>query len=165
MTSTPAYSEAQFARFYEETYASIWRLARRVCGDEEEAADVCQQAYLAVYGYWSRGRLREEPRHLLYRVAKLRAIDSFRASRRRKRLLGILPTRPSIDPAAVNTVELALAELPRKDASLLLLQAVTGLSYEELARVEQQTVSAVKSRLYRIRRELARRHRALNEQS
>ena len=163
-TPTPAYSEAHFARFYEETYASIWRLARRVCGDEEEAADVCQQAYLAVYGYWSRGRLREEPRHLLYRVAKLRAIDSFRASRRRTRLLGILPTRPSVDPAAVNTVELALAELPRKDASLLLLQAVTGLSYEELAQVEQQTVPAVKSRLYRIRRELARRHRALNEQ-
>lgn len=98
-------------------------------------------------------------------MAKLRAIDSFRASRRRTRLLGVLPTRPSIDPAAVNTVELALAELPRKDAALLLLQAVTGLSYEELAQVEQQTVSAVKSRLYRIRRELARRHRALNELS
>ena len=135
MIPTPAYSEAHFARFYEETYASIWRLARRVCGDEEEAADVCQQAYLAVSGYWSGGRLREEPRHLLYRVAKFRAIDSLRASRRRTRLLGILPTRPSIDPAAVNTVELALAELPRKDASLLLLQAVTGLSYEELAQV------------------------------
>lgn len=36
----------------------------------------------------------------------------------RTRLLGVLPARPSVDPAAVNTVELALAELPRKDASL-----------------------------------------------
>lgn len=162
---TPEYTEAGFARFYEETYAAIWRLARRVCGDEEDAADVCQQAYLTVYGYWSRGQLREDPRHLLFRAAKLRAIDSFRSRRRRTRLLGVLPIGPSVDPTAVNTVEIALGELPRKDASLLLLQAVAGLSYEELAGIEQQTVAAVKSRLYRIRRELARRHRALSERS
>jgi RNA polymerase sigma-70 factor (ECF subfamily) len=159
--ATPSYTEARFARFYEETYATLWRLARRVCGDEEDAADVCQQAYVAVYGYWSRGELREEPRHLLFRVAKLRAIDALRSSHRRTRLLGVLPIGPSVDPTAVNTVEIALAELPRKDASLLLLQAVAGLTYEELARIEQQSVAAVKSRLYRIRRELAKRHRAL----
>ena len=159
----PSYTEARFARFYEETYATLWRLARRVCGDEEDAADVCQQAYVAVYGYWSKGKLREEPRHLLFRAAKLRAIDSLRSRRRQTRLLGVLPIGPSVDPTAVNTVEIALAELPRKDASLLLLQAVAGLSYVELAGIEQQTIAAVKSRLFRIRRELARRHRALSD--
>lgn len=161
-TPLPEYSEAHFARFYEETHAALWRLARRVCGGEEDAADTCQQAYVTVFDYWSRGQLREEPRRLLFRVAKLRAIDSLRARTRRRRLLGVLPLGPSVDPTEVSTIEVALAELPRKDASLLLLQAVAGLTYAELAGIEQQSVAAVKSRLYRIRRELARRHRLLS---
>ena len=164
-TAPPEYSEARFARFYEETYAMLWRLARRASGDEQDAADICQQAYITVYDYWRHGRLRDEPRRLLFRVAKLRAIDTLRARSRQKRLLGVLPLGPSIDPTEVNIVEVALAELPRKDASLLLLQAVAGLTYVELAGIEQQSVAAVKSRLYRIRRELARRYRILSESS
>lgn len=158
----PEYSEARFARFYEETHGALWRLARRVCGDEEDAADICQQAYVIVFDYWNRGRLREEPQRLLFRVAKLRAIDSLRARSRRRRLLGLLPLGPSVDPTEVSSIDVALAELPRKDASLLLLKAVAGLTYEELAGIEQQSVAALKSRLYRIRRELARRHRFLS---
>lgn len=160
----PEYSEARFARFYEETHATLWRLARRVCGDEDDAADVCQQAYVTVFGFWSGGRLREDPSHLLFRVAKLRAVDALRSRARRRRLLAVIPIGPSIDPTAVSVVEVALAQLPREDASLLLLQSVAGFTYEELARIERQSVPAVKSRLYRIRRELARRHRALGEE-
>ena len=45
----------------------------------------------------------------------------------------------------------ALAGLPRQDRELLLLVAWAGLSYEESAQALGLTVSAVKSRLHRIR--------------
>lgn len=51
----------------------------------------------------------------------------------------------------------ALRHLRREDASLLLLRAAVGFSYEELAAVTRQSVPAVRSRLYRARRELAER--------
>jgi RNA polymerase sigma factor (sigma-70 family) len=44
-----------------------------------------------------------------------------------------------------------LTALPRQDRELLLLVAWAGLSYEESARALGLTVSAVKSRLHRIR--------------
>jgi DNA-directed RNA polymerase specialized sigma24 family protein len=43
----PPYSEAAFEAFHNETFQAVWTMARRLCGDESEAQDVAQIAYLA----------------------------------------------------------------------------------------------------------------------
>ncbi len=55
-------------------------------------------------------------------------------------------------------LERALRRLRPEDAALLVTQAIVGMSYEELAAMQRTSVSAVRSRLYRIRRELTRRY-------
>lgn len=153
------FSERAFEALHDETFASLWSFARRICRDKGEAHDVCQKAYLAVWWKWREGRLREHPRRLLYAAARNAALDAIRSSKRRIRLMSALP---NVDPSAEWLgVDLrdALARLRPQDRVLVLLQAAVGLTYEELAGVEHQTVPAIRSRLHRARMQL-RRHLA-----
>lgn len=149
------FSERAFEEFHADTFEPVWRLARRICRDEAEAHDVCQNGYVVVYRYWRSGRLREAPRRLLYRVIQRAAVDVIRARTRRQRLQRALPSPNVMGPWIGAEIRDALERLKPEDASLLLLQAAIGLSYEELAAVTKQTIPAVRSRLYRARRDLA----------
>jgi RNA polymerase sigma-70 factor (ECF subfamily) len=135
----------------------VWSIARRAARDDGEADDVVQKAYLALYRYWSKGELREPPSHLLYRVAKRGAIDLIRSRQRAIRLFERLPRPASVDDVT-GPLDRALRRLRPDDAALVLMQAAGGFSYEELAAIEQKSVGAIRSRLFRARRELARRY-------
>ena len=151
------FSERAFEDLYRDTFPIVWAIARRAARTDEEAEDVAQRAYLAVFDYWSKGRLREDPSHLLYRVAKRGAIDVMRARSRRLRLFERLPKGPESDVVG-GPLGRALRRLRPQEASLLMLQAAGGFSYEELARIEHASVSAIRSRLHRARRALAKHY-------
>ena len=157
--SRDVFSERAFEDLYRDTFATVWAIARRAAPTDEEAEDICQRAYLAVFDYWSRGALREDPRHLLYRVAKRGAIDALRARGRRLRLFAALPKGPQSDVVG-GPLGRALKRLRAEDASLVLLQAAGGFSYEELAAIEKASVAAIRSRLHRARRALAKHYEA-----
>lgn len=151
------FTESGFRQLYDETLAEALRVARGICGNDEDAKEACQDAYVAVSRYWSSGRLREPPRRLLFRVLQRSALDVLRARLRHERRSS--RAGPAAPPGAVRgPLERALRRLPHEDAALLMTQAVVGLSYEELARTQRTSVSAVRSRLFRVRRELARRY-------
>ena len=154
--SRDVFSERAFEDLYHATFASVWGIARRVARSDEEAEDVCQTAYLVVFRYWSTGALREPPAHLLYRVAKRGAIDVLRSRQRRFRLFDALVQNTPEEDVVGGPLGRALRRLRPEDATLILLQSAAGLTYEEMARVEDTTVGAVRSRLFRARRELAR---------
>jgi RNA polymerase sigma-70 factor (ECF subfamily) len=151
------FSERAFEDLYRDTFGSVWSIARRAARDDMEADDVAQLAYLAVYRYWSKGELREPPAHLLYRVAKRGAIDLLRGHRRSLRLFARLP-RPAPVQDVAGPLDRALRRLRPADAALVLMQAAAGFSYEELAAIEGKSVSSIRSRLFRARRELARHY-------
>ena len=148
-----AFSEAAFEALHAETFQAVWTMARRLCGDDSEAQDVAQIAYLGVYRYWRDGRLREPPRHLLFRVAQRAAIDVLRSRSRRQRLFQALPKDPDAGWVEGELRE-ALRRLKPKDATLLMLQAAGGFSYEELAAIQGQSVGSIRSRLFRARTQL-----------
>lgn len=151
------FSERAFEDLYRDTFATVWAIARRAARTDEEAEDVAQKAYLAVFDYWRRGALREDPRHLLFRVAKRGAIDLLRARQRRLRLFAKLPKDRETDVVG-GPLGRALKRLRPDDAALVMLQAAGGFSYEELARIERATVPAIRSRLHRARQALAKHY-------
>ena len=152
------FSEPAFEDCYRDTFGTVWAIARRVASDDGEADDVVQRAYLALYRYWSKGDLREPPSHLLFRVAKRGAIDVLRRRRRAIRLFARLPRPSAVEGDVSGPLGRALRRLRPEDATLVLLHAAGGFSYEELAAIEQRSVAAIRSRLFRARRELARRY-------
>ena len=149
------FTEAAFERLHAETFPAVWAMARRICRDESEAQDIAQVAYLGVYRYWRDGKLREAPRRLLFRIAQRAAVDVLRGRARRERLFAALPKQGASDWPE-RDLEDALRSLKPEDATLVLLQAAVGLTYEELAAVQHQSVGAVRSRLYRARAQLRR---------
>lgn len=151
------FSERAFEDLYRDTFAIVWAIARRAARSDMEAEDVVQKAYLAVFDYWRRGALREDPRHLLYRVAKRGAVDLLRARGRTLLLFARLPKEPEVDVVG-GPLGRALKRLRPDDAALVMLQAAGGFSYEELARIERTSVAAIRSRLHRARRALARHY-------
>lgn len=151
------FSEGAFEDLYHDTFPIVWAIARRAARSDEEAEDVAQKAYLAVFQYWKRGALREDPSHLLYRVAKRGAIDLLRARGRGLRLFARLPKEPETDVVG-GPLGRALKRLSADDAALVMLQGAGGFTYEELARIEKKSVAAIRSRLHRARRALAKHY-------
>ena len=109
---------------------------------------------MALAHYWAGGRLRELPRHLFFRVLQRSAIDALRSRLRRERRRGTGDPAFTLRPTR-GALERALRRLRQEDAALVVMQAVMGMSYEELATVERSSINAIRSRLFRIRRRLA----------
>ncbi len=61
-------------------------------------------------------------------------------------------------PLVRGPLERALQRLRHEDAALLVMQSVVGMTYEELAKLQRISVGAIRARLFRARRELARRY-------
>ena len=152
----PRFSEEVFRRLYDETLEETLRVARGICGSDEDAKEACQDAYAALAQYWSSGGLRESPRRLLFRALQRSAIDALRARLRRERRVGV--SAPTAMLSVRGPLERALRRLRHEDAALLVMQSVVGMTYEELAQVQRTSVSAIRARLFRARGELARRY-------
>lgn len=152
----PSFSEEGFRRLYDETVNEMLRVARGICGSDEDAKEACQDAYVALARYWSSGGLREPPRRLLFRALQRSAVDALRARLRRERRAGV--SGPAVTLTVRGPLERALRHLRHEDAALLVMQSVVGMTYEELAQVQRTSVGAIRARLFRARRELARRY-------
>jgi RNA polymerase sigma-70 factor (ECF subfamily) len=101
----------------------------------------------------------------LRRVAVNAVIDHWRKDEARQRQMQALREHPVarhvVKPSArmesqeaLDTVQAALDALPAKLRSVLLLRTMEELSYEELAGLLAISPNAVRSRLFRARREL-----------
>jgi RNA polymerase sigma-70 factor (ECF subfamily) len=139
-----------------------------LCGDPDEAKDLLQETFLLA---WRRiGRCDpERPLHpWLLALARRRFLDSRRkregrgsAPRRFSELSPDLPTQ-EIAPDEAAEIEVrysqlwqALDRLPPAQRELLVLKDITGLPYDEIARMLGVPRGTVASRVYYARRELA----------
>lgn len=128
------------------------------------AEDVTAETFLAAFSARARFDLAvSSARPWLYGIAVRQIGKHRRAEGRRVRQLRLTPVdRPAEDfgdrsAERVTASQLGprlaavLAALPRADRELLLLIAWAGLSYDEAATSLGTTVSAIKSRLHRVR--------------
>jgi RNA polymerase sigma-70 factor (ECF subfamily) len=152
-----------FAAIFDRHAREILRYACARLGPEL-ADDVTAEVFLAAFRHRDRYDItRPDARPWLYGIA-VRQIGKHRRARAR-RLTALRAAPPELvtedfGPRAVERVTAeqlrprlaaVLSGLPRQDRELLLLVAWAGLSYEESAQALGLTVSAVKSRLHRIR--------------
>jgi len=152
-----------FAAIFDRHAAEILRYVHARLGPDL-AEDATAETFLAAFRHRDRyDTTRPDARPWLYGIAVRQIGRHRRASARQLRLLRSAPAElvaEDFGPRAAERVTAerlrprlaaALAGLPRQDRELLLLVAWAGLSYEESAQALGLTVSAVKSRLHRIR--------------
>ncbi len=156
-----------FTPLVESYHARVFNLCYRILGNRMEAEDAAQETFLRAY----RAIRRYDPTRpfatWLLTIATRYCIDQLR--RRRLPLLSIdAQPRPEVQDPGPNPatafdraehareIQVLLQALQPVDRAAVVMRYWYEFSYEEIAGVLKLSVSAVKSRLHRARRELAR---------
>lgn len=145
-----------FRTLYQRYSADVFRFALYLSGDRSDAEDITSETF--VRAWTSSARIRTETvKGYLFTIARNLYLRGLRRSRRNVGLQRpIADTAP--DPLAVaeqkaqfRAVLGRLRELPEADRSAVLLRAVEGLTYEEIARALGISLAAVKTKIHRAR--------------
>jgi RNA polymerase sigma-70 factor (ECF subfamily) len=158
-----------FGRLIEAYQGPVYNLAYRMLANSGEAEEAAQEAFIRAYT-----RLNSyDPAHKfstwLLSITSNYCIDQIR--KRRAVLLSLdepLAPHPALHsdsnkgPEAQflaqereDLVQSLLNELPAEYRQAVVLRYWYDMSYEEIAEIQETSVSAVKSRLFRARRQLA----------
>jgi RNA polymerase sigma-70 factor (ECF subfamily) len=137
--------QAEFDVLFLSHYQSVYRVLYRIVGSSDEAEDLAQETFLRLYRQRFAGDREHYVRAWLFRVATNLAYNALRGRRHleQRETVATLREPPGadqeMDPVrwaerseARQEVRRALAELPARQAQLLLLRHA-GLSYRELA--------------------------------
>ena len=152
----------------------IFALAYRVLGREEDARDVCQETFLRAFRALKGFKGQSKFSSWLYRIALNLCRDWIRRERRSSMVTQL---DADTEPAAVNgAVETAEEQVVRRDLGRVITRAMTalseqqrttivlkeyhGLTFQEIADLQECPLSTVKTRLYQglsvLRRQLQR---------
>ena len=141
-------------------YDRVYRVCRRLCHNEADAADAAQDTLLAVTRRIDRFDGRSAYTTWLYRVTTNTCLDELRRRSRRPVPTEYLPEGPpGVDPSDRVDQRLlldhALAGLPDDFRVPVVLRDVAGLDYAEIAAVLDIAPGTVRSRIARGRSRLA----------
>jgi RNA polymerase sigma-70 factor (ECF subfamily) len=147
--------------FYDRYGGLVYAVCLRILRDGGDAEEVLQEVFFEV---WRRGDrfdpARGNPRVYLVHLARSRALDRLRRSRRREELgrrgLAVpepddLPPEPALDAAIASEerrrMRLALRALPESQRKAVMLAFFDGLSHSEIARELDTPLGTVKTRI------------------
>jgi len=148
-----------FQQIVDATSQKLVRLGARIMGNQADAEDVVQEAYVKAYRALTAGEFdrRSSTNTWLYRIVVNGAIDAKR-SRKRRAEASDEQVDPGWDGAARAEARVALSELddwlaalPPEQRVALVLQSMEGLNNAEIAHIMGVSEGAVEQRLVRAR--------------
>ncbi len=169
-----------FEEIFQHYGSMVFNLTFRILGDREEALDVSQEVFFAIYRKLQRFRGESSLKTWIYRIAINRASNRCRWWNRLRRRgtvsldehlskgdsrtisealasAGNTPEEALLLREKRNEIEHTLQCLPVQQRVAVIMRDVQGLSYEEIAGLLQVSLGTVKSRIARGREELKRR--------
>ena len=150
----------------------VYRVVIRIVGNEQDAWDVAQEAFLRAYQSLGQFDGRSAFSTWLYRIAHNVAIDMLRKRKNGRELPleglndsdegpavqhedpGPSPEEQALQRERRGKIREALCDLPEDYRLMVILRDLEGLSYLEIARQEGLAVGTVKSRVSRGRAQL-----------
>ncbi len=161
--------EQAFAQFVSLHTAPVYRFLRRMVNSSEDAEDLTQETFYAVYKHRHTLRPDAEALPYLYTIARRKAVSLFRWRSVRQILMPLADTHANL-PADTESpvhalqqsreeevVNKALAALPSTQRAALILRFFENLTYPEIAEVLNKPEGTVKSLVFRGEKELRRR--------
>lgn len=167
-----------FEEVVERYHGRVFQLAYRYLGDYDEACDLTQDTFVRAYAAWNEFRGEAQIYTWLYRIAINLCHNQQKKLQRRRRVEwmsldsapdheaakgsartasrevadeGPLPLQLLESDELRRRLHQALRELPDNYRTVIILRDIEGLTYEEIARITDSTLEAIKSRLFRAR--------------
>jgi RNA polymerase sigma-70 factor (ECF subfamily) len=156
-----------FSRLVEVYQGPVYNVCYRMLGNARDAEDAAQEAFLRAYKAIKRYDPNRKFSTWLLTIASNYCIDQHRRKRLPSFSIEDTPTQDVPDTSEVGMdfkmianerqaeVQMLLETLSPKDRAAVVMLYWYDYSYEEIADSLSLTVSAVKSRLHRARRDLA----------
>lgn len=152
---------AAFSRIVERHQAWAWRVAYRFTGNEDDASDMVQEAFLRLLSASGRYRPTAKFRTYFYQIISRLCLDQ--AKRKRPLPYETAPDTPDPSPDITDTmmrqenaiaVRAALDALPPNQRLAIVFRYYENLGYEEIALALSTTTKAVEGLLARGRERL-----------
>lgn len=151
------------AELVEAMQDRLWRHAFRTTNDEGAAADVLQEAWLAIVRQLPQIEVPRAFRAWAFQIVSHKARDWVRRESKRRQLLqnhwesqGSAVASPTVDPPRVANLREAVRRLPAADRTILGLRYEEEFGVAEIAAIAGLPEGTVKSRLHQIRNQLKR---------
>lgn len=163
--SFQAGDEFAFVGIYNRYKGPVYSFCYKMLLDSDSAKDVMQETFLRVYENRDRLLKTSSFKSWLFTIARNQCLNSLRRSGRH---VGLQPDNSEMIVTSetpftkmekqeqVKFVTRFLESLNPDYREVIILREYQNLSYEEIAAVTRSTISAVKSRLFKARRKLAR---------
>jgi RNA polymerase sigma-70 factor, ECF subfamily len=147
----------------------LYSYAFYLSGDKQQADDLLQDTYLKAYRFYNKFERGTNAKAWLYRIMKNTYINEYRRTHRQPEIVEydeqisayqMLPgVGSSIDEfrdalenkSFDDTMATAIAALPEKFKSVIVLRDIEDLPYEEIADLLEVPIGTVRSRLHRAR--------------
>jgi len=172
----PDAAGASFEAIVERYHDKVFALAYRYTGDHHAACDLTQDTFVRAFGAWNEFRGDSQVFTWLYRITLNLCHNHQKKTRRRNGAEMQVVDAPGEDggeafpiadarplPAQLTEssemrlrLQAALRELPENYRTVIVLRDIEGLSYEEIARITDSSLEAIKSRLFRARNMIRR---------
>lgn len=147
-----------FDTLYEENVGRVYALCLRMSGDGRRAEDLTQDVFVRAWRGIGTFRGASAFSTWLHRVTVNVVLDDRKRRSRRPPQIGAgsddelaSAVTPAADPVERLDLERALASLPERSRMALVLHAVEGYRYEEVAELMEVSVGTVKSHIHRAR--------------
>ena len=169
---------AQYEAIVQRYARHVYNIAYRMAGNEADARDLVQEAFLRVYRALRRVEADAPLERWLYRIVSNLHIDLLRKRPRTRvesldapvetargevsREIADLESSPEaiLDREQLDAaIQRALGTLPQELRLVVVLSDIEGLAYEEIATMLRIPLGTVKSRLHRARQTLQQRLR------
>jgi RNA polymerase sigma-70 factor (ECF subfamily) len=156
-----------FSRLVEAYQMPVFNLCYRMLGDADLAEEASQEAFLKAFRNLAAYDPRRPFRTWLLSIAAHHAIDGIRRRRLATVPLDDLPIEADpldrapgpeallVQRETAQEVDRWLRSLAPRDRAVMILRYWYDLSYEEMADMLQTSVSGIKSRLHRARKQIA----------
>jgi RNA polymerase sigma-70 factor (sigma-E family) len=143
----------ELAAFCRDQYTPLVGMLGLYCGDRAVAEELAQEALIKACRDWSRVRSKDDPGAWVRRVAINLANSYFRRRKAEHRAHLRLGSRPTAeaqrDPESAEILRRAIARLPRRQRTSLVLHYYLDLPYPEVADFMNVPLSTAKMLAHR----------------
>lgn len=157
----------EFNLVYENVFPTVLKVSYGITMDMDISEDICQEAFIRFYHHTSPFPSEDQAKYWLIRVVKNLSFNYFKKKKREKKAVENFSVHASQSTVESETgedvliksetekiVQKAVACLPDKLKSVIVLKEYGGLSYKEIGKMLHITENNVKIRVYRARTQL-----------
>jgi RNA polymerase sigma-70 factor (sigma-E family) len=142
-------AEEEFSQFVGARYDRLGRFAYLMCGDWHMAEDAVQRALTKLYLIWTKKAIRQPDAYVRKMIVNALNDERRLGWFRRESVTDVLPEPPVFDPTQLRadqvTVRDALARLPIRQRTAVILRHWEDLSIDQTADIMGCTKGTVKS--------------------